>query len=672
MALISGSSCIPGLHAQHPHEKKGVAIVSNSLNDANTALMDTMNLSWYYNWQIYPNGNYDGSMEYVPMIWGNYPGYTGDAALEYLKNSPYTTLLGFNEPDQKRQANMSVDRAISLWPKLMCTGKRLGSPALASKHNTTGGWLKRFMNQCDDLDYRVDFICVHIYQQEPNLNYVLNYLEEVHELYGLPIWITEWSLVDWDGNNMKGEAAQAAYLKRVAEALEKIPYLERHAWFMMEDGYIDNALWDMGLVNPQAETLSLVGEQMKDLFHSSDPFDPEKKYSVEIITLNQQNREPVAGSRVEFDGKEAYSNTEGAVHMDSANYGWYSSSIFARGYRPVETKWVKVARDTAFTILLKDSLNLVELTLRDEKTGNPLEGCLVEFAGEVKVTDDTGLIRLEKVVFGRHDLSANADGYHPLLVPRIKIDSDTALTVYLQKDYLDASLKIRDRATGDPVNRAVITFTGAVALTNVTGEVTLEVMEPGSQAIDVRHEDFFPHSDTMVVQEDTSIVVDLTRKLADIRFEISDTAGPLEGVAIEINGFRFKTNVSGMVWFSRQPARQEYSYQVEVPGSHPLNDIFFLEVDTTIFLRFDQGTGFSDHPLDGMRIFPNPASEKIRVLSPVEIILRIADLDGRLIRKEKLEAPGGEFDVSGLPEGCYITEVRHGHHRRFQRIMILR
>ena len=40
-------------------------------------------------------------------------------------------LLGFNEPDLAEQANMTVEKALELWPRLEATGMRLGSPAVA-------------------------------------------------------------------------------------------------------------------------------------------------------------------------------------------------------------------------------------------------------------------------------------------------------------------------------------------------------------------------------------------------------------------------------------------------------------------------------------------------------------------------------------------------------------
>lgn len=73
-------------------------------------------------------------------------------------------ILGFNEPDERSQSALSVDEAIALWPELMATSARLGSPATTTP-GTLGkqSWLGRFMKQADAADLRVDFMAVHYY-----------------------------------------------------------------------------------------------------------------------------------------------------------------------------------------------------------------------------------------------------------------------------------------------------------------------------------------------------------------------------------------------------------------------------------------------------------------------------------------------------------------------------
>ena len=50
--------------------------------------------------------------------------------------NPY--LLTFNEPDNPSQSNMTVARALQLWPYLEATGLQLGSPAVTDSSRGIG------------------------------------------------------------------------------------------------------------------------------------------------------------------------------------------------------------------------------------------------------------------------------------------------------------------------------------------------------------------------------------------------------------------------------------------------------------------------------------------------------------------------------------------------------
>jgi hypothetical protein len=75
-----------------------------------------------------------------------------------------TALLGFNEPEREKQGNMSVERALELWPQLEKATERknllLGSPATSSDK---GGveWFEAFMKEAEKRKLRIDLIATH-------------------------------------------------------------------------------------------------------------------------------------------------------------------------------------------------------------------------------------------------------------------------------------------------------------------------------------------------------------------------------------------------------------------------------------------------------------------------------------------------------------------------------
>ncbi|WP_405142430.1 sigma-70 family RNA polymerase sigma factor [Sphaerisporangium sp. NBC_01403] len=190
--------------------------------------------SWYYTW----NTNHDGvstssSVEFVPMVWGA-ASVTPAKLAEAKRAGPY--LLGFNEPDLPAQANMSVEKALSLWPKLMATGRVLGSPSVAFGGDKPGGWLDRFMSGAAARGYRVDFVAVHWYGSDFRTDNAVaqlkSYLRAIYKRYHKPIWLTEYALIDFsNGTRYPGDARQAAFLTASTKMLSSLPYVRRWGWF---------------------------------------------------------------------------------------------------------------------------------------------------------------------------------------------------------------------------------------------------------------------------------------------------------------------------------------------------------------------------------------------------------------------------------------------------------
>jgi RNA polymerase sigma factor (sigma-70 family) len=209
---------------------------------------------WYYTWSAGHSGI--SGPGFVPMIWG---GASTDAnsLAQAKKAGPY--LLGFNEPDMSAQSNMTVDQALSLWPKLMATGKVLGSPAVAYGGDTAGGWLDRFMSGARQKGYRVDFIALHWYGGDfttPDaVAQLTSYLEAVHNRYHKPIWLTEFALIDFShGTRFPTDRQQAAFVTAAARMLDGLTYLQRYAWFGLpaDDGKPSSGLFHSGAVETAA------------------------------------------------------------------------------------------------------------------------------------------------------------------------------------------------------------------------------------------------------------------------------------------------------------------------------------------------------------------------------------------------------------------------------------
>jgi putative glycosyl hydrolase len=67
-----------------------------------------------------------------------------------------------------------------------------------------------------------------------------DYVQSVHDRYGLPIWVTEFALIDFAGDSpdpvhatYPADADQAQFIMNSTAMLESLPFVERYAWFAL-------------------------------------------------------------------------------------------------------------------------------------------------------------------------------------------------------------------------------------------------------------------------------------------------------------------------------------------------------------------------------------------------------------------------------------------------------
>ena len=134
--------------------KKGACFTTKQ--DTWKSKVSALNVSWHYSWGVDANVAEPDSVRFVPMIWGKWSLEKNLLKVDSMaKAGKVTHLLGFNEPDGKEQANLTVEESLTYWPQLMNPNIPLGSPACIHADND---WMKGFMAKVAEKGYRVDFI----------------------------------------------------------------------------------------------------------------------------------------------------------------------------------------------------------------------------------------------------------------------------------------------------------------------------------------------------------------------------------------------------------------------------------------------------------------------------------------------------------------------------------
>ena len=237
IALTANWSAAAASRSPTP-SKRGIA--SAKYEAADPQKLSRLGASWAYDWSATPPPK-DRHLQGVPMAWGG--GSITNSTITTLtrarRSGRARYLLGFNEPDNAGQANMTPAEAAALWPKLERTGLILGSPAPAVP---TDGWLARFITIARRRHLRVNFIALHYYQDftDPSaVSELKSQLIAIHRQFGKPIWITEIGAMDirqWGEPMLHGPTRTRAvgYMRRSFAMLDKLSFVRRYAWFTDE------------------------------------------------------------------------------------------------------------------------------------------------------------------------------------------------------------------------------------------------------------------------------------------------------------------------------------------------------------------------------------------------------------------------------------------------------
>jgi hypothetical protein len=169
--------------------------------------MQHLGVSWYYNWKQTPtSGCGSTGIPFVPMIWGHTGSEQSASGIMSSVSSFVSNgdgyVLGFNEPDNSTQSNITVATAVSLWPSFNNSAIQLGTPA--TQANSTGQtWFKSFMGSVNgSTTLHADFIAIHWYgwnagSCDAAASQFESYIKYAEGFSGnRPIWVTEWGCLN--------------------------------------------------------------------------------------------------------------------------------------------------------------------------------------------------------------------------------------------------------------------------------------------------------------------------------------------------------------------------------------------------------------------------------------------------------------------------------------------
>ena len=219
---------------------------------------DPMAANWFYNWGMANSQSVQADAIYHPMQWGNFSWTIGSPSGPPWQNYPSWRRsadaihhLGFNEPDRYDQSGKGLDPAnpqneaafdpmrtistvLTLWPRLQEMDVPLVSPVPGS---TNSGWMESFFTQAENLGYRVDSTAIHTYPGPSggSSDNLINFVQSAYDNWDRPLWLTEFSFVDWGRNQSWSEEDNYQCLAEFLWRAEGLAALRKYALFVFTE-----------------------------------------------------------------------------------------------------------------------------------------------------------------------------------------------------------------------------------------------------------------------------------------------------------------------------------------------------------------------------------------------------------------------------------------------------
>jgi len=257
-------------HVANGAMKKGTVMPPTStLQCEDLKMYDHNKLGWWYSWRQAPVKNawvsddckeFLKSSHFVPML-KNQLFLEADQYDATYTNAPY--LMGFNEPygdhskkptgvkkmkpaDAVEWMKKVIEKAESTNPNM-----QLIAPVVNPKKSAMV-WYKEFHKLAVAAGIWSKFMYMNVHTHKCDAEIMMKKLKKVYEVFGLPIWLTEFNC----GGSSAPDTTPAqhlAFMKALLPKLEAAPYIARYAWYSLRNTKLPNANLAKGVGQKKGE-----------------------------------------------------------------------------------------------------------------------------------------------------------------------------------------------------------------------------------------------------------------------------------------------------------------------------------------------------------------------------------------------------------------------------------
>jgi hypothetical protein len=229
--------------------KKGYGLQPESAHPFlyNCHMLNNVNSSWYYNWQIteacYDTDQID-KMDYMPLVFSEWD-IQFKSALQLDRLPPLEKsvfLAAWNEPNIWWESGVTPQRTAELWPLFEQTGRLLITPSPAQSGYDPASpwkrhdWFDKWIESCLTILGRpcqYDYSSLHLYTC--SLWDLQNQVSDLYYQLGKPVWVTEygcWGSVPYgDGREPYPYPSTSQFFIDASSWMDSSPMVYRYAWY---------------------------------------------------------------------------------------------------------------------------------------------------------------------------------------------------------------------------------------------------------------------------------------------------------------------------------------------------------------------------------------------------------------------------------------------------------
>lgn len=372
----------------------------------------------------------------------------------------------------------------------------------------------------------------------------------------------------------------------------------------------------------------------------------------EVVFSVTDGTEPVENAEIEFAGFTKQTDAQGEANF-TVEPGEYDYTVNKTGYDQVNGT-LNVSSDATENITMQVSTYDITFELFEEDGTTPIDGEIIFNDDTVNTSDGTYTFNDVEYEMDK-PFTANVGGdYYDIYEGTVDVNSDKTIEVIMEELLLDILVQVLDN-NGKGIEEATVEIGNASGNTDKNGEINFTDLKTGEYNCLIEKEGHTTYNEEIIIEKDSTYVISL-KKIYSLQFIISNTNGDLiEGAEITIDTAKNTTNNDGESVIEL-PAG-EYQYNISAEGYKNYEDVVELTSNKKLEINLiEKETSINDLSSAGLKVYPNPADDKVMIKNTSgEIIgFEILDMKGRVVQNGILRNTENQVDISLHTTGIYL------------------